>query len=78
MRLFSLEYIRQIPNSDANNFLAAKKKTQFKLKNQFGPFICKNRDAGPEAEKCLQEFKFSKKILWYYDPLGVIIKIIFK
>ena len=32
IRLFSLEYIRHILNSDAINFLAAKKKTQFKFK----------------------------------------------
>ena len=49
MRLFPLLYIRQIINSDVVNFLAAKKKTQFKLKNQVGPFIYNNRDAGPEA-----------------------------
>ena len=47
MRLFALEYIRQILNSDEINFLAAKKKTQFKIKNQVGPFFCNNRDAGP-------------------------------
>ena len=75
MRLFSLEYIRQIINSDAINLLAAKKKTWFKIKNQVGPFICNNRDAGPEAEKYLQEFKFSKSFLWYYDPLGVISRL---
>ena len=72
MRLFSLEYIRQILNSDGINFLATKKKTQFKIKNQFGPFICNSRDAGPEAEKYLQEFKVSKSFLWYYDTLRVI------
>ena len=40
IRVFALEYIRQILNSDSINFLAAKKKTEFKLKNQVGPFIC--------------------------------------
>ena len=75
MRLFSLEYIRQILNSDSINFLAAKKKTQFKIKNQVGPLICNNRDAGLEAEKYLQEFKFSKSFLWYYDPLRVLSKL---
>ena len=75
MRLFPAEYIRHILNSDAINFLEVKKKTQFKLKNQVGPFICNNRDAGLEAEKNLQEFKFSHIFLWYYDPLGVISKM---
>ena len=55
MSLFSLEYIRQILNSNAINFLATKKKTQFKLNNQVGPFICNNREAGSEAKKKLLE-----------------------
>ena len=58
MRIFSLEYIRQILNSDEINFLSTKKKTQFKIKNQLGPFICNNRNAGKEADKCLQKLKF--------------------
>ena len=33
MRIFALEYLRQILNSDSINFLATRKKTQFKLKN---------------------------------------------
>ena len=64
MRIFSLEYIRQIINSDDVNFLLARKKTQFKIKNQIGPFICNNREAGEEAEKCLQEMKFSDSFKW--------------
>ena len=75
MRLFYLEYIRNILNSDSINFLEAKKKTQFKIKNQVGPFICNNRDAVPEAENYLQKFKFSKIFLCYYGPLGVISKL---
>ena len=78
MRLFALEYIRQILNSNGINFLATKKKTQFKIKNQVGPFICNSRDACIQAEKFLQEFKFSKSFQWYYDPLGVISKLIVK
>ena len=39
MRIFALECLTQILNSDSINFLAAKKKTHFKLKNQVGPFI---------------------------------------
>ena len=64
MRIFSLEYIRKIINSDDVNFLSARKKTQFKIKNQLGPFICNNREAGEEAEKCLQEMKFSSSFMW--------------
>ena len=33
MRLFSLEYYRQIMNSDEINFVSAKKRSQFKVKN---------------------------------------------
>ena len=75
MRLFALEYIRQILNSDEVNFLSAKKKTHFKIKNQVGPFICNSRNAGQQADKCLQDFKFSNSFKWQYDPLGVINKL---
>ena len=44
MRIFALEYLRQILNADSINFMEAKKKTQFKLKNQVGPFIINHRD----------------------------------
>ena len=57
MRIFALEYIRQIINLGDFNFLSAKKKTHFKIKNQLGPFICNNRDAREEVEGCLQEMK---------------------
>ena len=75
MRLFALEYIRQILNSNSVNFLVAKKKTQFKLKNQVVPFIFNNREAGVEGEKQLLEYKFSKNFLWHYDPYGIISKM---
>ena len=55
--------------------MVAKKKTQFKIKNQVGLFICNSRDASPQAEKSLQEFNFSQIFQWYYDLLGVIIKL---
>ena len=75
MRLFSLEYIRQILKSDEVNFLLAKNKTRFKIKNQLGPFICNNRNVGQQEDKCLQDFKFSNSFKWQYDPLGVIDKL---
>ena len=61
--------------SDAVNFLAAKKKTQFKLKNQVGPFICNNREVGIEEKKQFSEHKFIKIFLWYYEPYGIIRKM---
>ena len=75
MKLFALEYSRQIINSNEVNFLVAKKKTEFKMKNQLGPFICNNREAGSEVNKILQEMKFKKNFMWQYDPHGVIIKL---
>lgn len=68
IRVFALEYLRQVLNSDAINFMASKKKTQFKLKNQIGPFIVNNRDVDKEIEKRLSELKFQVSFLWNYDP----------
>lgn len=53
VRIFSLEYFKKIINSDEVNFLTVRKKTQFKIKNQLGPFICNNREDRPEVEKIL-------------------------
>jgi len=39
MRLFSLEYYRQLINSDLNHFHSTKKKAQLKFKDHLGPFI---------------------------------------
>ena len=75
MRVFSLGYIRQILNFDSINFLAANKKTKFKLKNQVGPFICNHRDAETEATKQLREYKFEESFSWNYDPQGILSKM---
>ena len=75
MRIFSLEYFREIINSDEVNFLTIRKKTYLKMKNQLGPFICNNREAGPEADKMLQQMKFKNSFMWQYDPHGVINKL---
>lgn len=75
MRLFALEYIRKNLNSNEIHFISAKKKTQIKIKNQIGPFICINRNLGKEANRFLQEFKFRNNLKWNYDPLGVISKL---
>ena len=75
MRFFALEYIRQILNSDSINFLADKKKIQFKLKNQVGPFICNNKDAEMEATKQLLEYRFEESFSWNYDPQGILSKM---
>jgi len=60
MRLFSLEYYRQIINSDEVNFVKAKKKAQLKIKDQLGPFICNIKEAGKDADLILQRLKLNK------------------
>ena len=63
MRLFSLEYFRKMIGLDEVQLLASWKKTQFKMKNQMGPFICNTKEVGPEADKILQQFKFKKSFI---------------
>ena len=75
MRVFALEYIRKILNSDSIKILATKNKTEFKLKNQVGPFIYNNREASVEVAKQLLEYKFDESFLWNYDPYGIISKM---
>ena len=55
--------------------LAAKNKTQFKLKNHVGPFICNHREAGVEVAKQLLEYRFDESFLWNYDPHGILSKM---
>ena len=40
MILFSLEYFRKMIGVHEVHFLVVMKKTQFKMKNKMGPFIC--------------------------------------
>ena len=61
MIIFSLEYLRQILNFDSINFLAARKKTQFKLKNQVGPFIINNREVEKRNFKEASRVQISRK-----------------
>lgn len=75
MRIFALEYISQILNSDPINFMAAKKKTQFTLKNQIGPFIFNRRDVEKEEASRLLEYKLEESFPWNYDPQGILSKL---
>jgi hypothetical protein len=75
MRIFALEYIRQMINSDEIHFVAAKKKSQFRIKTQIGPFICNNRAAGEEADILLRQMKFPLRFTWSYDPFGIISEL---
>jgi hypothetical protein len=40
VRIFALEYIRQMINSDDIHFVSLKKKQQLRIKGQIGSFIC--------------------------------------
>ena len=75
MRIFALEYIIQMLNADEVHFVCAKKKSQFKIKTQIGPFICNSRTTWEEANKLLKEMKFSLSFRWSYDLVGVISKL---
>jgi len=74
MRIFALEYIKQMINADEVHFLAAKKKSQFRIKSQIGPFICNSRAAGEEEDKRLKEMNFTHNFTPSYDPWGIISK----
>jgi hypothetical protein len=73
VRVFALEYIRQIMNSDEVHFVSLKKKQQLRIKGKIGSFICNNRGAGDEEDKLLREMKFPTSFTWCYDPYGIIL-----
>ena len=72
MRIFSLEYIRQMMNVEDVHFVSRKQKDQFKLKAQFDPFITNTRSAGREVDNLLKQMKFKLSFSWSYDPLWII------
>ena len=74
IRIFALEYIIQMIDADEVLFVSAKKKSQFRIKSQIGPFICNNRATWDEAYKMLKEMKFANSFTWSYDPMGIISK----
>lgn len=44
MRLFALEYYKQLINSDLTHFHSTKKKAQLKYKDQLGPFLMNKKE----------------------------------
>lgn len=74
MRLFAMEYFRQLSNVDLTHFCNVKKKAQLRIRNQLGPFITKKREAWKDADKILGEQLKLKKSFWWvpYDPNGFI------
>jgi hypothetical protein len=75
VRIFSLEYIRQMINSDDIHFVSLKKKQHLRIKGQISSFICNSRDNGEEVDKLLKEMKFIMSFTWHYDPCGIISKM---
>jgi hypothetical protein len=75
VRIFALEYISQIMNSDDIHFVSLKKKQQLRIKRQIGSFIYNSRGTGEEADRMLKEMKFSMSFTWNYDPCGIILEM---
>jgi hypothetical protein len=50
--IFSLEYIRQMINSDDIHFVSLKKKQQLRIKGKIGCFICNSRSTGRKQTGC--------------------------
>ena len=59
---------------DELHFIFTKKKAQFKIKTQVGPFICNIRAAGEEVDNILKGMGFIHSFTWSYDPAMVISK----
>lgn len=66
MKIFALEYIRQMINADEIHFVVAENKFQFKMKSQIGPFICNSRPIGEEVDIRLREMNFTHSFTWSY------------
>jgi hypothetical protein len=72
LRIFSLEFIRQSLDSDNIHFIPRKKRTNFKIKREVGPFIVYNRTTLQVVETKLQELNLERGEAWKYDPFGII------
>jgi hypothetical protein len=72
MRIFSLEYIMQMINSDDIHYVSLNKKKQLVIKGQIGSFICNSQGTGEEVDRLLKEMKFFVSFAWHYDPCGII------
>ena len=74
MRLFALEYYRQLIKSDLTHFHSAKKKANLKFRDHLGPFVMNKKDGWQEADQILgQQLKLKRSFWWVpYDPEGFI------
>ena len=60
---------------DYLHFVAVKKKAEFKIKAQIGPFVCNTRTAGKEVDLMLKKLNFNFSFTWSYVPFGLISKM---
>jgi hypothetical protein len=74
VRIFTLEYIRQMINSDDIHFVSLKKKQQLRIKGQIGSFICNSRAVGEEANKLLKEMNLTSVSLGTMICVGLLQK----
>lgn len=72
MRIFSLEYITQMINMDDFYFSLAKRKAQFKIQTQGGPFICNMRVVGTKEDTLFQQINFQLSFTSSYDPFSIM------
>lgn len=74
MRLFALEYYRQLISSDLTHFHSAKNKDHLKFKDHLGPFIMNKKEGWQEADQILRDKYKLKRSFWWvpYDPEGFI------
>lgn len=57
---------------DEIHFVSGKRKLQFKIKTQVGPFICDTKTTGEELDSILKQFNFQPSFTWSYDPFSII------
>jgi len=74
MRLFALEYYRQLISSDLTHFHSTKKKAQLKYKYQLGPFLMNKKEGWQDVDQILgQKYRLKRSFWWVpYDPCGFI------
>jgi len=74
MRLFALEYYRQLISSDLTHFHSTKEKAQLKFKDQLGPFVMNKKDGWQDVDQMLGEKYRLKRSFWWvpYYPCGFI------
>jgi hypothetical protein len=72
-KMFSLQYIRKILNSDDVHFVSRKYKATFKLEKEVGPFIVNSKIALQVlVAKVLSDMGFQEGETWIYDPYAFI------